>query len=174
MSDHRLPAEDEWGEAIGGLSGQLSGVPDPDPSFRDALLGMTGRRVRARHHRRVALQVIGAMLLFASGWAFGAWGEAPSNHRIHPIVDSPPQAAPTVPADPADLERALAGASPEVRREKLLEAADEYLGGGEVDPSSALYCYRQILDDEDQGKGGALEISPEDSWLLKALRVARN
>jgi hypothetical protein len=177
------PPEAEWGRALGACGD--SGIPAPDPAFREALLARTAQSVRLRRPRRVALQAAAGLLLFLAGWGLGSRGETPLwgivPRGIPPSgiaepsigVGAPiaPDAAPAVPADPLDLERALAGQEPAERRAGWEVAGNAYLGGASPDLPAALFCYQQVLAEQPEGE--PLELEAGDSWLLKALKVAR-
>jgi hypothetical protein len=59
--------------------------------------------------------------------------------------------------------------SPRRRAELYREAGDRYLSA-ESDPESALRCYTAALD---AGAGADRAVAPADSWLLMALKDAR-
>ena len=168
----------EWRDTLEGLTGQPKGVPSPDPGFREALRLRTAHAVQARRRRSSALRAAAAVVLFASGVFVGSWSgstEAPSS--ASPTGGAAEQTGPTPPVesprpalpDPTALERTLASADPQERSERWTRFGDAYL---DEDPSAALYCYRRSL--AETASDVPLEVSTEDSWLLKALKAARN
>jgi hypothetical protein len=174
----RFSGDDEWREALGALDPSAGSEAAPDPAFRALLLARTQSAVRARRRRGALLRGAAAALLFAAGWLLGAHGSPRDDVPASPpVVGSVPvpagegERAPALPPNPADLERALARAEPAERRAALRRAGDAYLGGALADPSAALHCYQELLADRPGGE--SLEISGRDSWLLKALKVAR-
>ncbi len=171
--------EEEWGSTFERVAGLPDGVPEPSDAFRSALLRSTTARAVAHGTRRRLLQLAAALSIFIAGWALGARQTEPATHPATPRigVEAAPPAEPvpaeSVPANPQELERVLATETPSKRREGWLRAGDEYLAGERADPSSALYCYRQVLEASDGADAASLEITDDDSWLLKALKVAR-
>jgi hypothetical protein len=133
--------------------------------------------VLGRRRRTALRSAAAAAVIFAAGWLSGTWSDAPTVRR--PAVSGgaatvgapPPAVEPPFVPGPEAIERALAQTEPEERRAALRRVGDAYLGGGVVDPSAALLCYQELLDDPAAGE--PLEISSGDTWLLKALKVAR-
>jgi len=173
MDEGLFARDEEWRDAIGAL-GPAGGGSEPDPAFRARLLDRTRARVRARRRMASLVRAAAAALLFAAGWTLGARGSAPvpSSPPVVGAPGAPESPLPAVrPARAFDLERVLASAEPAERRAALRSAGDAYLGGERVDPSTALLCYQELL--ADRPGEVSLEIESGDSWLLKALKVAR-
>jgi hypothetical protein len=94
-------------------------------------------------------------------------GEPPASQPVPPNKDEPP----TEPADlpPPALERSVTLVSPEQRAALYRQAGDRYLEEAN-DVASALRCYRRSLD---ESADADLTISPDDNWLLMAVKNAR-
>jgi anti-sigma factor RsiW len=91
----------------------------------------------------------------------------PAPARGLPEERTPEPAPPAVAAttDPA----ALAQAADPGRVAALRRAGDHYLTE-EIDPEAALRCYARALD---AGSADDAKFSPEDNWLLMAIKIAR-
>jgi hypothetical protein len=159
--------DDNW------LEEKLTPIP-PHPNHDDLrrrVLGETLRTFSRIRWRRRLLVAAGFLLCYLAG--FATW------HFIHrsrsstpepPLAGLPssPSPRPALPAkSPRDLEWQAVEDS-DRNAHLFREAGDRYLQE-EFDPLSAVRCYRQALDDE----GEALTVSPEDSWLLMAIKHAR-
>jgi hypothetical protein len=91
----------------------------------------------------------------------------PASPPVPPTQDEPP----TEPAElpPPALERSLTLVNPEQRAALYRQAGDRYLEEAN-DVESALRCYRRSLD---ESADADLTISPDDNWLLMAVKNAR-
>jgi hypothetical protein len=89
-----------------------------------------------------------------------------------PAPEERPPEAPPAPGrvvTAPELER-LARQAEESRRAALLrQAGDRYLSD-ENDPEAALHCYTKSLN---AGPGDGAKFSPDDNWLLMAIKNAR-
>jgi hypothetical protein len=152
-------------------------APPPLPAgaadLRQDLLGRTSRVLR----RRRRLRTLAWAAALAACYGAGLWTvrrlAAPAPRPGAPEVARQPDAPPPPPA-PAAPPSALAvewRACDEGDRQATLyrEAGDRYLDE-ENDPRSALRCYGNALD---AGTEQDLAIAPSDSWLLMAIKDAR-
>jgi len=160
-------------------------LPSPDPGFRSALLARTTRQVRIRRVRARRLRVLAALLLFGSGVLVGVLSgsrlKGDPSWSLDPVAaeggldPAEPEAGSLPPVDPTSLERALARVAPSERPRRWSEFGNAYLAER---PDAALYCYRRSLEVAARSRSGrgesAEDLSPHDSWLLRALKVARN
>ncbi len=144
--------------------------PDPPPDaslLREALLRQTRRVVRRRlWGRRLAVAAALAACYFAGiGTDHLAMEQVPQS-RPAPL-DKPVASAPSPPTPEALEWQALD--SPQPRPDAYREAGDRYIAE-DTDYESALRCYRGALD---SGSDKDLAVQPGDSWLLMALKDAR-
>ena len=175
----------------------LTAPPTPrhSPELRAALLDATTRVVRRRRAvRRVAMvgSLAAAVLMALAAWALWPPGEPervvvfdgnsgamkvelrPPEVEVPPAKEKEPPAPPAVAEAPA-LPPALAkewqafDAPKERKAALLLEAGDRYVDEHQ-DFASALRCYRHALA---VGGDAALEITPNDNWLVMALKNDR-
>jgi hypothetical protein len=140
--------------------------PPPGGPLRRELLGRTTRALRRRHLRRR----LGAAGVLVAAYAAGLLTVAAVTppEPAAPLREVARSAQPPgPPVTPAGLEwRALE--RPAQAGELYRQAADRYLDEG--DAGNAMRCYANAL--EEAGAGG-LEVSPDDSWLLIAIKRAR-
>jgi len=149
----------------------LLGPPPPadDWALRRSLLARTQRalRWRRRWRRLGAASALAACL--ALGMLTVCWAPAPVEPLPLPArVERTPGPLEPQPLSAVALEwRAID--APVQQAELYREAGDRYLGA-ESDPQGAVRCYTAALD---EGKPEDLNISAEDSWLLMAIKEAR-
>jgi hypothetical protein len=77
-----------------------------------------------------------------------------------------PEAPAPSPPSPAALEWAAFDSPAAERPARYLEAGDQYLEEAQ-DYAGALRCYRQAME---SGDPAALEVDPDDNWLVMALK----
>jgi hypothetical protein len=161
MSDHITPNLDS-------LSDILAPPPLPaDDRLHDPLRERTTGVVRWRRHRRQVLRVAALAACFAAGMLV-AHRPAPPPPPEGPAVATPQPDLPELPPRAVALEwQALD--HPDARAAQYRAAGDRYLAE-EGDLAAAVRCYRGALD---AGTAADLQISPEDNWLLMALKDAR-
>jgi hypothetical protein len=155
------------------LDGLLAAPPPPDTAaLRGALLERTTRLVRRR--RRLRRLALGAALATAACALAGVVvvrlavrpAQSPQEVERHP---HPPRAPVTPPDGSALALEYDAFDSTDGRSELYRRAGDRYLTE-EADPQSALRCYGNALE---TGTEKDLTISPDDNWLLMAIKGAR-
>jgi negative regulator of sigma E activity len=148
---------------------ELLAAPQPPAdaeALRQKLLSQTTGVLRFRRRVRQATWAAGLAACVAAV-VFGFRGRPPAPVAPQPEVSD-------LPAPPAPDESALALEwrafdSPNRQAELYRQAGDRYLTEGE-DLQAALRCYANALDtatDDDQ------KVSPSDSWLLMAIKDAR-
>jgi hypothetical protein len=145
----------------------------PEPARLEAVReGTFARTVRALRRGR-AWRRLGRVGALAACYAAGfltAWG-------LSSGPEGPPPPGATTHSAPSDVsvtgqgalaleERAREGE--EGRSELYRRAGDHYLA--EADPEGAMRCYARALD---AGTPEERSIAPEDSWLLMAIKHAR-
>ena len=87
----------------------------------------------------------------------------PADQQRPPSVTLPPD-------DPAPLVERRADDAPDSERAALLrQAGDRYLTEA-ADPEAALRCYSRALDADTEDNA---KFSPDDNWLLMAIKNAR-
>ena len=144
------------------------GSPPGEGLRRDLLRRTAGVLRRRRRLRRLAL-ALALAACYSAGLLTMRWATR-SAPAPRPEAVAGNRERPAVPT--ADDPSAVARAWEEVKRrraELYREAGDEYLTAHE-DPESAVRCYGQALD---TGRENDLGISPSDSWLLMAIKAAR-
>ncbi len=136
-------------------------------ALRESLRTLTSKAVRRRRwHRRLTL-ALAASLLFMAGMGTMAWLRPPPQGQPNALLPLDiEQKAPPAPRQ-QEPER-LSSPAPK-KAESLLSAGKQYLER-ENDIASALRCYRQALE---SGEDRLLEISPDDDWLVMALKLDR-
>jgi hypothetical protein len=156
----------------------FNGMP-PDSHFQEALLQQTTRVLRLRRMVKRMSYVAGLLVCYAAGvltmkLPFApALAPAPIPDQGPVTVDKKPdrpeyQSPPNHPETAVALEwRALD--SREKKADAYRIAGDRYLAD-HGDVQSALRCYRQFLE---AGSHEDSAISPDDNWLLMALKEAR-
>lgn len=156
-------------------------LPPMDELFRAQLLDTTTRVVRARRHRRVALQIAAVALAFVSGMLTMAQWRAPqpetgsantAQTETTPDPGTPeiiPAATPSTPlfADPEALARAYDAASDDERL-RLLRGAGDYELNTRGDVRTALAYYEQWVRHADVETRTRYDES--DTWLLASLK----
>jgi hypothetical protein len=150
-----------------------------DATLRSTVLNRTSRLVRRRRHVRRLGIVVALGMCFLAGMATMRWSAPPSiRERIvlvpqpapTPLHSTPKLESPTVPmASTAVAMEYQALDSSRNRAELYRKAGDRYLQQ-EGDTASAVRCYRHIVD---ESKVKDLTISPDDNWLLMALKEAK-
>jgi hypothetical protein len=149
-------------------------------SWRDTLLARTNGVLR---RRRIVRRVTAGAALAACFLAGGlvAWLVKPESSPAQPAdIAANPIPAPKAPEE-SKTPKAVQSRVPAVAQEwsafdasaqrarKFREAGDRYLQESQ-DIEAALRCYRQALD---AGGDEELIVTPSDSWLLIALKDAR-
>jgi hypothetical protein len=158
--------------------------PPDNETLRQALYARTTRVLHRRHRLRQFVYAASLLLSFAAGVGVmritartdsggqvenevrRAGGVSPLIPPNHQGADSP--RAPT-PDDSALDAEWVAFDSTDRRSELYRKAGDRYIKD-ENDLQSALRCYGNSLDD---GTEQNLAISPDDNWLLMAIKDAR-
>lgn len=151
-------------------------APADAEALRQSVLVATTRRLRLRRLLRRAALVATLAACFAAGMLTMRLltPAARAVVEVSPAPEGPkPEAPPapgTVPTAPApELER-LARQAADARRAALLrQAGDRYLNE-ENDPEAALRCYTKALE---AGAPDDAKFSPDDNWLLMAIKNAR-
>jgi hypothetical protein len=150
-------------------------TPGPTPADLEPLRGRILQRTlpalrRRRWLRRLAWAAALAACYAAGVLTLGLRPAPPPTEQGR--REQPPDPPPT----PAAVEDRSARArewqaleTPERRAALYREAADRYLAEDD-DVTAALRCYGASLD---HGGGEALETKPDDSWLLLAIKDAR-
>jgi hypothetical protein len=176
MSDNSVPDPDPCDNLLAPVS-----CPDDTADLRQALLRRTTRVLRRRRLiRRVGLVAALAACYFAGVLTMylltpSAAVTVPVVVYVHPSEPSAPKTLPqpqemraTMPAPTVEHWAARTEAPPE-RSQLYRQAGDRYMQE-ENDPASALRCYTKALD---AGSPADTSISPDDNWLLMALKDAR-
>jgi hypothetical protein len=154
------------------LDGLLAAPPLPDTAaLRGALLERTTRLVRRRWRlRRLALGAALAAAFALAGVVVVRFAvrpaQSPQEVERHPEPIRPPVTPPDGSALALEYD---AFDSTDGRSELYRRAGDCYLTE-EADPQSALRCYGNALE---TGTEKDLTISPDDNWLLMAIKGAR-
>ncbi len=141
----------------------------PDERQREAVFARTARILwRRRLARRLAHATV-LVACFVAGLLTMYWlrPPAPPRESVTINVVPAPAPAPTAPG-PSALER-QANQKPEDRRDLFRRAGDLY-ATEHGDLQAALRCYGRSLD---AGTASDLAISPNDHWLLMAIKDAR-
>jgi hypothetical protein len=183
MDESRAPFRDPTGEFLGRRLTASS-----DLGLRQRLFRDTTRVVRRRRRWKQAGRAAALVACYLAGvctsW-LGRTESVPDPQVTRSEIESPhsypspPDAAialarislpldddPDVPA--VVFERVAVAASPERRSHLFRRAGDRYLDG--ADEIAAIRCYRLALDSASERD---LVISPDDNWLLIALKKAR-
>jgi len=147
------------------LLGPASSPPPGGPLRRD-LLDRTTRALRRRHLRR-RLGAAGVLLTAYAAGLLTVAAVTPPEPAAPQLEVARSAEPPEPPVTPAGLER-RALERPAQAGELYRRAADRYLDEG--DAGNAVRCYGNAL--EEAGAAG-LEVSPDDSWLLIAIKHAR-
>jgi hypothetical protein len=145
--------------------------PGDGAALRQRLLERTLRGLRGRRRRRHLVAAAALLACCAAGLlAPHRTGPAPApRQRVEGKGPAPGVPGPAAPAPSAVALEWQAVEAAGKRPELYRQAADRYLGA-EDDPRSAVRCYGLALDD---GRAEDLTISPQDSWLLMAIKDAR-
>ena len=148
----------------------LSGPAAPAASaLRTRLLAQTTSMVRRRRRLRQGLY-LGAL---AAGLLLGVcaalWWPRGEAIVITKLPPPPEDRTPAPPAPSALAQEWRAVDATADRAKEFLAAGDRYLEE-EQDAAGALRCYRQALD---AAPAQALDFSPDDNWLVMALKDAR-
>lgn len=157
------------------LDDLLGPPPDGDLTLRAALREQTSRVIRRLRWRRRLGYAAAAALFFVAGMGVMAWlRPLPEQHQEppHAKVDAPRKEADKheKPAPgPGDLEKKLPELPPSRKAEVLLVAGHKYLHEAN-DYDAALRLYQRGLDTADSR---LLDVSPEDDWLMMALKLDR-
>lgn len=148
--------------------------PAENEALRQALYTQTQRVLHRRRRFRQFAYAASLLLSFAAG-AMATWMVLPTRNASKEEPLSAPIASKEVPAVEEDERKmpALAAEwdafdSTERRGELYRQAGDRYKE--ENDLQSALRCYSNALDN---GTEQDLDISPNDNWLLMAIKNAR-
>jgi len=135
-------------------------------ALRQAVLTATMRRLRQRRWLRRGALVVALAACYAAGLL--------TMHLRAPAIAVPDAPVPVAerPA-PAAAVPTPAPASPSDHRPEsaalLRQAGDRYLND-DNDPEAALQCYSKALD---AGTEDDVKFSPDDNWLLMAIKNAR-
>jgi hypothetical protein len=138
-------------------------------ALRQSLLAATARRLTRRRRLRRAALAAALAACYAAGLL--------TTRLLTPAVPARDASAPVVaaqkdPPAPAPVAEAPDAAPAEGRAERaavLRQAGDRYLNE-QGDPEAALRCYSRALD---EGTEGDAKFSPDDNWLLMAIKNAR-
>lgn len=142
--------------------------PRPVPAPPLAVFAATLRGLRARRRRQRLAQTACLLASCAAGLLLGV-ALAPDEPAGRPSRPAPAQAVVLAPPRGVDLEwQALEASAPAESAPLYRGAADRYLEEG--DPENAVRTYGHALS---QGGPADLELSPEDSFLLMAIKHAR-
>jgi hypothetical protein len=154
----------------------VSRSPDADvAALRQTVLKRTTRILRHRRWSRRAAIAAALAACYAAGVASTYWLRPTAPAEVIIVEKSPepaPSPAATAPHEAEPSAIALewqAVESPNKRVELYRLAGDRYLVESN-DMEAALRCYRQMLN---AGSEKDLVISPDDNWLLMALKDAR-
>ncbi len=150
---------------------ELLAPPGPveTAALRQALLAATTRRLRrARWVRRAALAAALAACYGAGLLTMRL--PNPAQKATVPVVEVPRPAESQAPPEPAPLAERRADKAPDAERAALLRQAGRRYLDEEDDPEAALRCYSKALDAG--GKDDA-KFSPDDDWLMMAIKNAR-
>lgn len=151
--------------------------PENEP-LRQAVYTQTQRVLHRRRRLRQFAYAASLLLSFAAG-ALATWMALPARSASKgeplpaPIASKEAPAPEEKPRSPTSDDSALAQEwiafdSTARRGELYRQAGDRYKE--ENDPQSALRCYGNALDN---GTEQDLDISPNDNWLLMAIKNAR-
>ncbi|MFO0965843.1 MAG: hypothetical protein U0793_09710 [Gemmataceae bacterium] len=154
------------------LDESLQPGAEATPAFKETLFARTRRPLRLRRWRRRLLHGVAAACLFGAGMAALAWlrpvPAPPPPVTSPPVVakaDSPKAEAPPA---PQALEWRAFDQKPGPEKTSLLVAAGRKYLEEENDPAAAVRCYSGAV-----GRGGRPEVSPDDDWLIMALKLDR-
>jgi hypothetical protein len=161
----------------------MTDTPEPDPldellappapvdvaALRQSLLAATARRLRRRRWLRRGALAAALGTCYAAGLL-----------TMHLLAPAAPSAEPTVaveekptplpaPAPAVVVEQRAEKAADSERAALLRQAGDRYLND-EADPEAALRCYSKSLS---AGSEDDAKFSPDDNWLLMAIKNAR-
>lgn len=146
-----------------------------NPPWREALRDQTVKVLWRRRVGRRLRALAGLAACFLAGVAARhCWPEPPPAPGPVEVVQAPaPKEEPPLPAPPVQPPTPLelewqAFDSTQNRAALYRQAGDRYLG--EQDFASALRCYAQALNAASEAE---LAISPDDNWLVMALKDAR-
>jgi hypothetical protein len=151
---------------------------ESNDTLRDAIRQQTTRVLRGRRRIR-RLGFIGSaaacyLLGLATMWFFVPRSAATNELPAAPVTiadntrtPSPPEEK--LPESPELCELDAQTAPPAERAIRFRKAGDLYLAQAN-DYASALRCYREAFDG---GGDQALQFSPEDNWLVVAIKKAR-
>jgi hypothetical protein len=155
----------------------VSNSPEADADgLRQAVLHRTTRVVRRRRWLRRVAVVIALSACYLAGVATMRLLTPPPS-VVTVVVERPGESAPPAIVEPLPHEtepRAVALEwnaldHPEAKVESYRRAGDRYLAESN-DVQAAVRCYKQMLD---AGTEKDWTISPDDNWLLMALKEAR-
>ncbi len=161
-------------DPLDGLLAPHSLPPETD-ALRQAIYSQTRQMLRRRRRVRWLAYAAALLVSFAAGLlamrAVRRDVPTPIPEEIVRRQEEPrPAEKPRMPADESALAREWrAFDSVEHRGELYQKAGDAYMAQ-EYDPQSALRCYTNALD---SGTEKDLAISTDDSWLLMAIKNAR-
>jgi len=151
---------------------------DPREALKNALLRRTTLIIRRRHHlRRAGIAGLAAACYLAgiaTTW-FVVPRAAVRDNTISPpvlVAENPPKPSPPPeqpPERPEVYELQALTAAPAERSMKFRKAGDLYLSQSS-DYASALRCYTASFN---AAGDDALEFSPDDNWLVMAIKNAR-
>ncbi len=141
----------------------------PDEAFRRRVLGRTVGVLRRRRIVRWLTRSAALAACYAAGVLTAyALRPAPPPPQVVHVLAPPAPPAPAGPA-PALSQEWEAVDHPDQAAELYRAAGDRYLAE-EADPRAAVRCYGNALS---AGQAEDLTIGPGDSWLLMAIKDAR-
>src|SRR5262245_6680186 len=153
-----------------GLPHPLLAAPagPPDERQREAVFARTARILWRRRLARRLAHAAALVACFIAGLLTMYWLRPPAPPPETVTNTVVPVPAPAAPPEPTAVEQ-QANQKPEERRELFRRAGDLY-ATEQGDLQAALRCYGRSLD---AGTASDLAISPNDHWLLMAIKDAR-
>ena len=144
--------------------------PITSEASRNALLARTQRVQARRRMRRPTTTALVLLVVFLGGFASGRRAPAPTSFAESPIVETPQVVAEAEIEGPESLEARATEAPATDRPDLLRRAGDLFVARGDVE--AALRCYRDHLTSLPPER--VSRPTPEDSWLLAALKHAQD
>lgn len=141
---------------------------EPDPALRQRLLTRTTALIRRRRRLRRLVRVAALAACYVAGLFTMHGIPVPPNEPASTVAPTPSAAA-LAPAPTALVLEWQALESPAPAPQLYLQAGDRYLAEN-GDPRAATRCYGNALN---LAIPQDLVIDPSDSWLLMAIKDAR-